>query len=294
MKGTMRQRSAGTWEITINLGRDAQGVRRRRSVTVRGTKAQAQRRMRELLVEFDRGVIPPTPILLRDWLARWMAERIIPHRSGATVERYEGIIRRQIVPHLGHRQLDKITPLQIQDWETRLLREGAKSVGLMHTVLSGAYRYALRLELVSRNPVAAVSPPSAGKTETLTPPVGAVHELLSPAESSGNRHRAVIRLLAYTGLRLGEALGLTWDNVDLDEGFLLVKQSLRRRQAGLVISPPKTATGDRKVDLDAGTVAMLRRHCREQDAIRAGMGEYWQERGACFPTTAAGGPIRRG
>ena len=115
MKGAMRQRSAGTWEITINLGRDAQGVRRRRSVTVRGTKAQAQRRLRELLVEFDRGVIPPTPILLRDWLARWMGERIIPNRSGATAERYEGIIRRQIVPHLGHRQLDKITPLQIQE-----------------------------------------------------------------------------------------------------------------------------------------------------------------------------------
>ena len=144
------------------------------------------------------------------------------------------------------------------------MREGvpAKSVGLMHTVLSGAYRHALRLELVNRNPVVAVSPPSVSKTETLTPPVSALHELLSRAESSGNRHRDVIRLLAYTGLRLGEALGLTWNNVDLDEGCLLVKQSLSRRKAGLAISPPKTATGDRKVDLDASTVAMLRRHCR--------------------------------
>ena len=49
MKGSLRQRSAGSWELTVDLGRDAVGKRRRRHETVRGTKAQAQRRLRELL-----------------------------------------------------------------------------------------------------------------------------------------------------------------------------------------------------------------------------------------------------
>ena len=79
MKGGIRQRSPGTWELTLNLGRDAQGIRRRRSLTVRGTKAQAQKRLREILADYDRGIAPPERITLQDWLQRWL-----PNRSSRT------------------------------------------------------------------------------------------------------------------------------------------------------------------------------------------------------------------
>ena len=111
MKGGIRQRSPGTWELNIYLGRDDQGKPRRKWVTVRGTKAQAQRRLREILVELDRGITPPERILLKDWLDRWMADHIIPNRSQATRERYEGIIRRTLKPKLGELELAKLTPL---------------------------------------------------------------------------------------------------------------------------------------------------------------------------------------
>ena len=285
MKGAMRLRAPGVWELTVNLGRDLQGVRRRRTYTVYGTKTQAQRRLREIVADFDRGFAPPPSVRLADWLARWLDEHIRPNRSVATTERYEGITTKHIIPHLGHRDLDRLTPRHIQQWETQLLHDGnsPKAVGLMHTVLSGAYRHALRMELVARNPVSAVSPPSVQKTETLTPAEADVHAILRLAEDTGNKYAAGIRLLAYTGLRLGEALALTWDNVNLDEGHLSVKQSLSRRKAGMVVSSPKTATGNRTVDLDEGTVRMLREHRRQQDARRAELGEYWTERGAVFP-----------
>ena len=57
MKGSLRQRSPGSWELTIDTGRDALGRRQRKFVTVQSTKAQAQRRLRELLSILDKGLV---------------------------------------------------------------------------------------------------------------------------------------------------------------------------------------------------------------------------------------------
>ena len=281
----MTQRRPGVWELVLNLGRDTRGIRRRRTETFHGNKTQAQRRLRELVADFERGVRPAESIRLADWLARYLDEHIRPNRSVATAERYEGIIRMYLVPHLGRRDLDKLTPRQIQNWETSLLREGhsPKAVQLFHTVLSGAYRHAVRMEMCGRNPASVVSPPSAGKPEIFVPPESAVRALLALAWSTGNPYAASIHLLAYTGLRLGETLGLTWDNARLDDGYLLVRQSLGRRKGGKVISPPKTGSSNRRVDLDERTVDLLRDHRTAVDARRDDMGPYWTERDAVFP-----------
>ena len=92
-----------------------------------------------------------------------------------------------------------------------------------------------------------------------------------------------IHLLAYTGLRQGEALSLTWEHVDLDDGYQLVRQSLRRRTGQKVVSSPKTASGNRWVDLDERTVELLREHRQRVDARRDDIGEYWIDRDAVFP-----------
>ena len=280
----MSQRRPGVWELVINLGRDTTGVRRR-TFTFHGNKTQAQRRLRELVADFERGIRPAQSIRLSDCLARYLDEQIRPHRSVSTADRYEGIIRRYIVPALGHRDLDKLTPRQIQAWEASLVREGhsPKSIGLMHTVLSGPYRYALRMEEAARNPAAAVQAPSVGKANIFVPPEPAVCELLALAWSSGVRHAMCIHLLGYTRLRPGEALGLSWEHVDLDDGYQLVRQSLRRRTGQKVVSSPKTASGNRQVDLDERTVELLREHRQRVDARREDMGEYWIERDAVFP-----------
>ena len=152
MKGGIRQRSPGAWELTLNLGRDAQGIRRRRSVTVRGTKAQAQRRLRELLADFDKGIAPPDPVVIRDWLDRWMTEHIIPRSNQATSERYAAIIATHLKPRFGQLELNRLTPAQVRVMESDLVDGGLspKPVALIHNVLSGAYRYAMQMEMVRR------------------------------------------------------------------------------------------------------------------------------------------------
>ena len=139
------------------------------------------------------------------------------------------------------------------------------------------------MEAAARNPAAAVQAPSVGKANIFVPPEPAVRELLALARSSGVRHATCIHLLAYTVLRPGEALSLTWEHVDLDDGYQLVRQSLRRRTGQKVVSSPKTASGNRRVDLDERTVELLREHRQRVDARRDDIVEYWIDRDAVFP-----------
>lgn len=95
MKGSLRQRSPGSWEFTIDQDRDALGKRRRKTTTVRGAKAAAQRELRRLLSTLDRGIdLPSEKIPLRDWRRRWVREIIVPHRRQATAERCRAVPHR--------------------------------------------------------------------------------------------------------------------------------------------------------------------------------------------------------
>ena len=168
MKGTIRQRNLGSWEIQVFLGRDANGKRIRKTETVRGKKSDAQRRLREILAELDRG-ITPTKIQYKvgEWLDKWLQEKIIPNRRQKTIDRYEGIIRLHIKPSLEHVGLVQLSPMHIQGLESKLLDDGMapKGVQAVHHVLSGAVKHALRMEMIFRDPVALVSPPTVAKTE---------------------------------------------------------------------------------------------------------------------------------
>ena len=286
MKGSIRQRSPGTWELTIDAGRDPLGRRRRKYVTVRGTKAQAQRKLRELLSTMDRGIdISTDKILLRDWLDRWMRDVIIPQRRQNTRERYQGIIRLHINPALGNVEIAKLSPYQVQAFESSLTVSGMapEGVGLVHRVMSGAMRYAMRMEIVHRNTVSLVSPPPVAKRETHAPTVQAVRDTLSLAKSENHHLLACIHLIAFTGVRRGEALGLTWDNVNLHAGQMRIVASLvKTRGQGILLELPKTASGRRVIDLDAGTADVLIDHRARQDDIKQTMRDAYNDRGRVF------------
>ena len=154
---------------------------------------------------------------------------IVPRCRQKTVDRYLGIIRKHIVPHLGQIDLSMLTPVQVQKLESLLYRENGmapQGIQLVHNVLSGAMKHAVKMELIHRNPVASVSPPPVPETEAATPEVAEVKRLLALGESENHYLWTCIHLIAYTGMRRGEALGLQWTDVNLDEGRLQIASSL--------------------------------------------------------------------
>ena len=145
MQGYIRKRGKDSWELTIEQDRGADGERRRKFVSFKGSKTQAQKMLRKLLVDQDKGIpIADEKITVRQWLSRWMAEYVTPKARQKTLERYQGIINRHIVPAIGHVDLSRLTPIDIQMMEGGLTAKGMapKGVELVHTVISGAYKYA--------------------------------------------------------------------------------------------------------------------------------------------------------
>ena len=285
MTGSIRKRSPGSWELTVDLGRDANGKRIRRLASVKGTKKQAQQRLRELLTELDGGIEPFTGrILMRDWLNRWMSDCVEEHLSQATQDRYRGIVQNHLIPALGHIELKRLSPSHVQSLQKTLLDSGMdpKGVNLVRTVLSGSMKHALNLEMILRNPVPSAKAPPDPNREVQAPPIEAVNSMLELAKELDDWLYPALHLLVYTGIRRGELLALLWDAVDFKNSEIHINLSLARRSNGLNLSKPKTARGNRTVSLDAGTVEVLRRHKERQDLEKAALGDAYSDQGVVF------------
>jgi integrase len=202
-------------------------------------------------------------ILLKDWLSRWLDEKVRRDRKLNTQERYEIIIRRQIVPYLGDLELSALTPRAIESMQSDLLRSGLASstVRNAHTILSSAYKEAVRLGFTDHNPVASVAPPVRRQRRIIPPPVAVVQHLLRLTREEGHYLYPFLHLLVYTGMRRGEALALRWGNVNLDQGYLtVVEAAVKTRTMGLMLTEPKSHHSHRTIDLDDGTADVLREH----------------------------------
>ena len=298
MKGHMRPRSDAVWELNVDIGKDAQRVRRRHSETYYGAEADAETRLREMVAEAEAKFAAtaqagPQTLTVGEWLLRWHQQVIVRDKKISTQERYLSIINLHLIPHIGRIPLKDLSPLKVDALHGKLLDEdlAPKTIELIHTVLSGACSHALRLEIINRNPAAAAPPPSAPRKELKIPVALAVLELLSLAEEEMHYLFLFIHLLAYTGMRRGEAMALRWRNVHRDEAYLFVAEStVKTHRKGLVLETPKTETSIRRIFLDEITVDLLARRREDQLRMRPEMDPEDQptDNDLVFPTADGG------
>ena len=206
-------------------------------------------------------------ILVKDWLKQWLDDKVGRDRKLNTQERYEGIIRRQIVPYLGDVELAVLTPGEVDAMQSDLLSLGfaAGTVRNAHTILSSAYKEAVRLGITDCNPVASVTPPVKRHRRIVPPTIAVVQDLLRLAREERHTLYPFLHLLTYTGMRRGEALALRWANVNLDGGYLtVVEAAVKTRTQGLILTEPKSHHSLRTIDLDDETADVLGQHRERQ------------------------------
>ena len=161
--GHIRQRSCGSWELRYSIGRSSETGRRRvATVTVRGTRKDAERELRRLLRTQDTGEhVDPTRMTAAQWLNQWLG-LIRDSVSGKTYERYAELANNFLIPEFGQVRLSRLTPAQIQasyaKWSMEGRRDG-KPGGLspltrrhIHRVLRSALTRAVELQIIARNP----------------------------------------------------------------------------------------------------------------------------------------------
>jgi integrase len=170
----------------------------------------------------------------------------------------------------------------IEDLYSELLERGfaPKTVRNIHSVLHRALADAERLGLVAKNPARSARGPSVSRKEQETWSPEQLTQFL--ATTAGDPLHGVFVLLAITGMRRGEVVGLRWVDVDLDRAVVSVVHTITTVHGRPVESTTKTAKSRRRVSLDASSVMVLRAHRAAQRRERLVVGAGWIDHGLVF------------
>ena len=258
--------------------------RRQGRQTVRGSKSNAEAKLREILTSLDKGdyVIPTNETLIA-FLQRWLDTYVSTNTSPRTREDYKGVVRQYLDPGLGNIQLKSLKPKHIQRHYGHLKENGlsAQTVLRSHRVLKQALAHAVKWQVIARNPCEAVDAPKPVRKEMVALNRDEVAQLLSASE--GSNYRDVFLVALHTGLRRSEILGLKWNSVDLDQGVLRVVAGLHRLpKRGLVLLPTKTNRSRRQLPIAPEIVDVLHRIRGEQIVSEIELGPAWEHAGFVF------------
>jgi integrase len=274
------------------------GTKRR---TVYGkTRGEVRDKLAKALAERADGLVfDDENMTVGEYVTRWLEDSAKGGLAHRTYANYKLQLRRHIVPAIGRVKLAKLNPAHVQGLYAAKLREGLKpsSVRYMHSVLRRSLEQAVRWNLIPRNQAAIVDPPKVWKEEIKPLDPEQARAFLRAAGEAGDRYEALYVLSLAAGLRMGEALGLKWSDVDLAGGSLRVNRQLQRMRreedAGkpgrLVFSEPKNASR-RTVDLPQRALAVLKRHRKRQLEVKLKAGSAYEDSGLVF-TTAKGTPL---
>jgi integrase len=273
MRGSIREKSKGSWQLQIYTGTGPDGKPRRHFETVRGRKGDAQRRLTELLSSLDKGVYtPPGRLTVAEHLHQWLEGYIKTNCSQRTLDGYTAIIERHLIPALGHVQLKQLHPQTIQAYYGKASETlSARTVHHQHRVLSQSLKYAVRQGYLGRNPAELVDPPSPRKKPMRTLAPGELEVLLENASS--NQFYPVYYTAVSTGLRQAELLGLTWRSIDLDYLSISVNQVLYKRRGVCRFNEPKTSHSRRRVSMTPKLVCFLREYKLEREKLYRSLGK---------------------
>jgi len=275
MKGSMRERRPGVWELIVQLPRDPSGARYPQlSRTVRGTKRDAQRALAELVTEVSAGKVNASNTTVTALLERWVAH-VENDLSPTTMREYRRLIAKRIGPDLGKHTLRQITAQRLDAYYAALTNDhglSAATIRHIHAVLRGALGQAVRWGWISTNLAASASPPKLRKANITPPAIAETHSILSAADAHDPDFGALLRVLAATGARRGEVCGLRWSDLDPAAGTLAIQRSVASVGGGTVVKDTKTHA-DRRIAIDPDTIAVLaeRRQRQERSATMCGV-----------------------
>jgi integrase len=280
--GSVYRTADGRWRgATVTID-PATGKRTRR--TVSGPTAAETRRKLDALRAVG---TPSTTMRTSDWLAAWLPtarQRVAP----STYRGYEAVVR-SITAHIGDVPLGTLTPSDVERMTAAIVRLGrtARTAGMARKVLRLALRQAIRDGLVTRNAAAEARPPRVEPFQARTLTAEEARRLIET--TADDDLGPLWAVLIATGLRQGEALGLTWPDIDMAAGTLTVRRSLGRGWDGRPkLGVPKSDRSRRTIALPSAARKALEAQQARQDAARTAAGTAWQDVDGLVFTDAVG------
>lgn len=291
-----KQRSPGSWPIIIDYGRvnvvdpDTGRVvrkRKRKHLTVRGTRREAMRKVHEIAADVNRGqYVEPSQMTFGEVLVEYL-DGIREKRAVRTIETYESDIRNHIMPKLGEIRVQQLTAADLERYYNALpLANSTK--GRHHAIISSALKMATARGYVLRNVAQLVlEKPSRTEDERMAEAIEhcwtreEALQFLAALKDEPLQTQVFYRLALQTGMRKGELCGLKWEDFNPVTKTLIVRRTLLRAGKEPVFGPPKNKR-PRTLGLDPTTVKLLQRHKAEQNKRKLANREYYRDHGLIF------------
>ena len=251
MKGSVRSRERGVWEVRVYLGRDTStGRKRYRSRTVRGSRREADRVARAMVAEAETGAETAAVEPLEEVLTfgRWLDEWWVAKRtalSPSSVAPWRSAIELHLKPSLGDLPLEELRLHHLEDLYQGLVDGGLSPgrVQKVHTVASVALNAAVRRGLIAASPAALAKPPGGRRSEPDPPTPQEVAQLVTAAQADDPGLYEFLVVAANTGARRGEICALRWSDLDVGNRVLTIARAVAKGGGdGVVVRQTKTGT----------------------------------------------------
>ena len=296
MPSKIRKRGNGTYEIAAYAGYDAHG---RQIVKRKTIKAKTDREAKKMQASFEaslqHGNITLTGKLkVSEFAHQWFHDHCEKKLAPKTQRSYLNHLNTRILPALGHIDINKLCPQHIIKFLNDLQESPSRFDGRDGNVSSESFCYSFRVlssmlqdavhwQIIPSNPCKRVEPPKAARKKIKVMNETDVSQMLAALQEEPLKYRTIVMLALDSGLRLGELMGLKWQDIDLEHSLVSVNKANQALVGkGIFTKCPKNESSVRSVVISNSTTILLRTYRCEQLKTQMLLGEKWIDEGWLF------------
>lgn len=238
-----------------------------------------------------------------DWFSKYYAPNYLRE---STQETMRNIVEAKILPEIGHIKLGDFSPNRITAFlydvaiykdkdgkpikPTKYYKDSYTQ--LIFSKLHTLFDIAVKQGWIKDNPCTNAIKPKRNKTQKLPPfEIDQIKDLLKRSENF-DTYNAVIQFQLYTGMRIGETLALTWDDIDFEKRTININKTINYVKGEFKIGPPKTDNSYRILGMNNTVYSLLQQIKEEQDKMKKALKDVWQDLNLVF-TQDTGGYIQK-
>lgn len=279
MKGHFRKRG-DKWSYTVDIGRDpATGKRKQKTKSGFKTKKEAQQDCAELIAKLTKGMfVESKNKTIEDIVNEWLETSKIRVKE-TTFKNYKRAADKRVIPVLGKLPIKELTHAIGQRFINNLMEEGLSNryIEYVYTILNGTVEHAVKTEQLIKNPLQYVEVPRPRKRVHTTWTLEECNRFLHFASFDNPIYYMTFKLLIHTGMRRGEVLALTWDNIDLHEQKINVTQNLLYDEEGFRFTTLKTNSSYRQISIDEDLANELKKYKAKQNHFKLALGSEYND-----------------
>lgn len=298
MAGSIEKRGKNSYRLTVSEGFDLDGKPMIHRKTVHGNKKDAEVELAKFVTEVQNGlVIDGKSLKFSEFTEIWKRDYGSKELAPSTYKRYCRMLETRLLPYFGHFYINKIKPTDIMKFydllekDTQLVRKkgnngsktkkplSGKTILEHHRLLRAMLHKAVYWQLIVANPAERVQPPKARKPKRRSYDDEQTKILLENLEllpSEDTKYKVAIILTVFTGVRLGELMGLEWQDVDFKNGIISINRSSQYlSDMGVFTKVPKTESSIREIAIPEFIVSLLEEYKLWYEEQKSIYGELW-------------------